>query len=74
MKELTQGHTDFLKAVCQFPYSKHPTGDVYSEEGVAYWKLLEELNLIECVGSYKWKPTFDVYVLGIQAKLRELDE
>lgn len=72
MKELTQGHIDFLKAVCQFPCSKHPADNDYNEEGDAYWKLLEELELIECAGSWKWKPTFDVYKLGVEAKLKEV--
>lgn len=73
MKEnLTQGHIEFLMDVCMRPGCKHPSENNYSEDGAAYWDLLEELKLIECVGSYKWEPLFDVYKLGVEARLKEI--
>ena len=50
----------FLDAVTAFPGCKHAWGGDHfrSDSGKeAVWKKPEALKLVECVGSWKWKPT-----------------
>lgn len=71
---LTVKEKRFLKIVCEHPGSKLNGGEANDDEGNALWERLETLGLIECVGSYKWKPTFDVIDLAISACLDKAKE
>lgn len=66
---LTNEERHFLKTICALPGSKLNGGSIWGDDGKSLWPRLEALGLIECVGSYKWRPTFDAVDLGINACL-----
>lgn len=57
---LDDDERSFLEAVEASPGAKHAWSGVYlREDKDPVWKKPEELKLVECVGSWKWKPLFD---------------
>lgn len=70
---LSQEEANFVRAVYRSLGSKHPYPDqIWEDDGSEYgtllclWEKPEKLGLIECVGSYKWRPTtrLDIGVLN----------
>jgi hypothetical protein len=67
---LSKMEEEFVVHITKYPGCK--TYDIYEtvEDGTEYghmvrlWKKPEALGYIECVGSYKWKPT-DKVKLGL---------
>ena len=54
--DLTKEEIDFVKTVYQNPWCKLNSDQAFGENGEALWENPERLNVIECMGSFKWKP------------------
>lgn len=69
---LSKEEAEFVRAVVANPGSKEvgrTYGTVNREDGSEHplWHRLEELGLLNCVGSYKWEPTEKIGVfIGIR--------
>lgn len=63
---LTDDEIDFVNRVYENPCCKMGKIDKWIDDGseygtsVNFWENPEKLGVIECVGSYKWKPTSKV--------------
>lgn len=66
---LSADELKFLEAIAMNPGAKLNDGIASSEEDNSLWVRLEDLGLIECIGSYKWKLTFSAVELGVKAFL-----
>lgn len=66
---LSADELKFLEAIAMNPGAKLNDSIASSEEGNSLWVRLEDLGLIECIGSYKWKLTFNAVELGVKAFL-----
>ena len=66
---LSADELKFLEAIAMNPGAKLNDGIASSEDGNSLWVRLEDLGLIECIGSYKWKLTFNAVELGVKAFL-----
>lgn len=60
---LTDRERAFVEAVYRTPDCKYPGGDAIwdtvdiTENDVTVWLKPEQLGLVVCTGTYKWKPT-----------------
>lgn len=73
MKILTDEEEAFVAAVFHYPGSKYPVVDHSNIDGSAVWRKPEDLGLVECVGSYKWKPVEGKFKIRIEI-LEQWDE
>lgn len=54
---LTDDEAGFVRLVFNNPGAKLNGGEAFGEDGESLWTRPENIGLIECIGSYKWKPT-----------------
>jgi hypothetical protein len=54
--ELNLDELAFVELIRACPGQKLNGGEAYDTNGVPLWRIPEALGLIECTGSYKWKP------------------
>lgn len=66
---LSAGELRFLEYIALNPGAKLNDGIALEDEGNSLWKRLEDLGMIECVGSYKWKLTFNAVEVGVKSFL-----
>lgn len=60
MSKKTRAQIFFLKSILNSPGCKHAAETSYQDDNGDYqelWSELEKLELVECIGSYKWIPT-----------------
>jgi hypothetical protein len=67
---LSKNEIDFVLLVYRSPGCKLGSGEAFCQENdqpIALWKNPEELELIECVGGYKWVPTQKLEKIIVEA-------